>query len=162
MEEKPLPLSLRSHKIAERPGVPWRKNTQFVHRPGMKLPISSVQSVGAIFRMCQAPNDVTLRTLRAHHVNQVNVVPRWKPPSARRRWNSPFVLPSSRRARKIRSGTPYSRWLMASLPHFAILPTTQRTRELTRRTGRVAPFPLRNFVGRTFSRVSRSIADRNV
>lgn len=27
---------------------------------------------GAIFRMCQALNDVTLRTLRAHHVNQVN------------------------------------------------------------------------------------------
>lgn len=39
------------------------------------------------------------------------------------------------RTRKIRSGTPYSRWLMASLPHFAILPTTQRTRELHDRDG---------------------------
>lgn len=42
--------------------------------------------------------------------------------------NSLFVVPLCR-ARKIRSGTPYSRWLTASLPYFAILPTTRRTRD---------------------------------
>lgn len=86
---------------------------------GMKLLISSQTSMQSVaFRsyeaipVCRVSNDVTLRTLGAHHVNQVNVVPRWKPSPVR------FVASEIRfsssppcRARKIRSATPYSRWL---------------------------------------------------
>lgn len=61
--------------------------------------------------VCRVSNDVTLRTLGAHHVNQVNVVPTMKAfagslVAGEIRFSSPPC-----RTHKIRSTTPYSRWL---------------------------------------------------
>ena len=101
---------------------------------------------GALLPMCQALNDVMLRTLRAHHVKIKLTWYRDESLRCRLVGEIRFSSFPCRDARKIRSGTPYSRWLIASLPYFAILPTTQRTRELHSVGNELRVSP-RNFVG---------------